>query len=356
MPQLGAFRPVPQTQGGARCTWEDDMLAARLLDVIAKHNASQPLFLFWSAHTVHEPYEVPDADLARYAFVDVAVRRYYAAMLSHLDALVGTVEAALRARGFWENLLWVTTSDNGGPLAKGQPGSSLVGTSGSNNYPLRGGKIGNMEGGIRLNAFVSGGALPPARRGVVESGWMHLADFYATFCALAGVDPADARAAAAGLPPIDSLDLSAVLMGTNATSPRTEIAIGSSDDSDHAGNTLVVGVIDSAGWKLLLGNVDPAFFQGPVYPNISTAAAPEPHLKCGDPNDGSGPGCLFNVLDDPYELNDLAAAQPARVKALRARIAQLQAGAYNPVRGKSDKRMCAEGLATHKGFLGPWLP
>jgi arylsulfatase I/J len=249
----------------------------------------------------------------------------------------------------WANALFVVSSDNGGPIYRN-------GAAGANNFPLRGGQKSNFEGGVRVNAFASGGLIPAARRGAVESAFMGSDDWFRTFCGLAGADPEDARAAAAGLPPIDSLDLSAVLMGTNATSPRTEIAIGSSDDSDHAGNTLVAGVIDSAGWKLLLGNIDPAFYQGSVYPNVSTAAAPEPHLKCGDPNDGSGPGCLFNVLDDPYELNDLAAAQPARVKALRARIAQLQAGAYNPVRGKSDKRMCAEGLATHKGFLGPWLP
>lgn len=344
------------SESGPRCVWEDDMLAARLLSVIAAHNASQPLFLFWSAHTVHEPYEVPAADLQKFAFVDVAVRRYYAAMLSHLDGLVGTVVAALKAKGMWDDLLWVTSSDNGGPLAKGQPGSGLVGTSGSNNYPLRGGKIGNMEGGIRLNGFVSGGLLPASRRGATVSGWMHLADFYATFCALAGVDAHDARAAAAGLPPVDSLDLSAVLLGTNESSPRTEVPIGGSDGSDHAGNTLVAGLIDAQGWKLILGNVDPAFFQGPVYPNTSTAASPEPHLKCGDPNDGSGKGCLFNVLTDPYELDDVAAEQPARVKALRARIAELQAGVYNPNRGKGDKTMCTAGLEKHAGFLGPWLP
>ena len=36
---------------------------------------------------------------------------------------------------------------------------------------------------------------------------------YATFCALAGVDPTDQRAAATGLPPIDSIDMTEVLIG-----------------------------------------------------------------------------------------------------------------------------------------------
>ena len=165
----------------------------------------------------------------------------------------------------------------GGPVCKDchTDPTNLLNTAGASNYPLRGGKIGIMEGGIRLSAFASGGLIPPAQRGTTYEGWMHLADWYATFCALAGVDPTDARAAAAGLPPIDSLDMSAVLLGTNATSPRQEIVIGSSDDSDHAGNTIVAGVIDAEGWKLILAgeSVDPAFYQGPVFRACARASS-----------------------------------------------------------------------------------
>jgi arylsulfatase B len=342
-------------QGGANCTWEDDKLQARLLATIAAHNASEPLFLFWSAHTVHEPYEVPNADLAKFASIDVEVRKYYAAMVDHLDGLVPAVVDALKAKGMWDNLLFAVTSDNGGPLAKTPVG--LVDTSGANNYPLRGGKIGIMEGGIRLNAFISGGVVPAALRGSTHEGWMHLEDFYTTFCSLAGVDPTDARAAAAGLPPVEGLDMSAMLLA-NASSPRTEIVIGSSDGSDHEGNTYVAGIISDDGWKLIIApSIDPAFYQGPVFPNTSTTA--QPHLKCGDPagiGAAKGPGCLFNVLSDPYELDDRAAVNTAKVAQLRARIAALQKTVYSPNRGPHDKTMCTAGINRHGGFLGPWLP
>ena len=46
---------------------------------------------------------------------------------------------------------------------------------------------------------------------------------YTTFCGLAGVDPTDERAAAAGLPPVDGHDLWPLISGANATSPRTEV-------------------------------------------------------------------------------------------------------------------------------------
>ena len=89
-----------------------------------------------------------------------------------------------------------------------------------------GGKFSNFDGGIRVNAFVTGGALPAPRRGVVDEQLATIWDFYATYAFLAGVDPTDHAAAAAGLPPHDSLNLWPWLSGENATSPRTEVVIG----------------------------------------------------------------------------------------------------------------------------------
>jgi hypothetical protein len=55
--------------------------------------------------------------------------------------------------------LIVFSSDNGGPIYGN-------GTSGGNNFPLRGGKASNFEGGIRVNGWVGGGALHSSLRGM----------------------------------------------------------------------------------------------------------------------------------------------------------------------------------------------
>merc|ERR1740121_1141039 len=117
----------------------------------------------------------------------------------------------------FNNTLIVFTSDNGGPIYR-------KGSVGANNFPLKGGKASNWEGGIRVNALASGGFLPPKVRGTKQEGLMAGWDWYATYAGLAGVDPTDYKARAAGLPAHDSHNLWPLLSGQNATSPRVELA------------------------------------------------------------------------------------------------------------------------------------
>ena len=341
------------------CVYEDALFAAHVLDAIASADPGAPFFFVWAPHAVHEPYEVPAAYLAKFAFIDVPVRRFYAAMLNYIDDRIGEVVAALKARGLWANTLFAMASDNGGPLSMSSNPSGLDGVSGGNNFPLRGGKMSNTEGGVRVNAFASGGLIPAAMRGARSTAFAAMEDWYVTFCALAGVDPADTKAAAAGLPPVDGLDLWPVLSGANASSGRRLHFLGSSDDSPDKGNTIVQGVIRAVdGYKLLLGDANPAFWQGPIFPNAS-AGGNFTHLACGDPEGfvaARGPGCLFNVLEDPHETNDLAAALPHIVAELRARVAEAQATVFNPDRGPPDHfRFCRQAVA-NGGFIGPFLP
>ena len=114
----------------------------------------------------------------------------------------------LKEKGLWDNLLFVTSSDNRGS----------VGT-GGNNYPLKGGKASDWQGGICVNGFVSGGYLPESMTSQKTDGYIHIADLYATFSYLAGVDPTDQKAAEAKLPPTNSLNMWPMISGQNSTSP-----------------------------------------------------------------------------------------------------------------------------------------
>jgi len=122
---------------------------------------------------------------------------------------------ALKRRGMWENTLLVYSPDNGG--YQGQGGDDT---------PLRGGKFSDFEGGVRVASFAAGGLIPKSMHGNSVSGLISIADWYSTFCSLAGIqDIEDVRAAKAGLPALDSVDVTDLLLGRNETSPRTEIAL-----------------------------------------------------------------------------------------------------------------------------------
>lgn len=150
-----------------------------------------------------------------------------------------------------------------------------------------------------------------------------------------------------------------MLSGANKSSGRRLQFLGSSDDTPGIGNTIVQGVIRVAdGYKLLLGDSNPAFWQGPTYPN-SSASGNFTHLACGDPDAtgaAKGPGCLFNIFTDPYETNDLAAVYPHYIVELRTKITEAQATVYNPNRGQPDHLLFCKQAVENGGFIGPFLP
>lgn len=63
------------------CVYEDALFATRVLETINATDPSVPFFFVWTPHAVHEPYEVPNSYLEKFAFIDVPVRRYYSAMV-----------------------------------------------------------------------------------------------------------------------------------------------------------------------------------------------------------------------------------------------------------------------------------
>lgn len=197
-----------------------------------------------------------------------------------------------------------------------------------------------------MNAFVSGGAVPESRRGTTLDAKVTAWDLYATYAALAGADPTDHRAAAAGLPPIDSVDLWPLLSGANTSAPHAHIPLGTDD-----ANRTVGGLIQGP-WKLLLGTQLWGFWQGEQFPNAST-----PHtgtvgtLECGDG------GCLFNIDDDPTEHHDVSQQHPDIVAQMRSVIDSYERGAFRPDRG-SDNGQVGESIfiggSSHTGHN--WCP
>ena len=309
---------------------------------------------------MHVPLEVPEAQLAKFAFiekgVEVAPRRNYAAMVNLVDQHIGQVVDALVAGGMWDNTIVLVTADNGGPCFGPASGCTTCdGSCGANNFPLKGCKHSNWEGGVRANAFVSGGLIPESLRGTPLAGLTAIEDWYKTFGTLAGADTSDPRSALAGLPPVEGFDLLPYITGAAPESPRTEVWLGSDSPTGGAASAAFVqGLIRADGMKLLHDVLTMNIWTGPLYPNQTTAKGwANPPFDCGTLD---APTCLFNVFADPTEHDNIAAANPGVVAAMAARIKELNAGVFSPDRGEPSPLACNVSAGIYKGFIGPFLP
>ena len=269
--------------------------------ITSYEDSDDPFFIMYSMHLPHYPTEIPAeyleifgddenycADNNDYIYpgytngTSFHCRSALQSQVKLMDVVVGDVVETLKQANLWDNTLIVFTSDNGGSL-------ELSDTAG-NNYPLRGGKGNDLEGGVRATSFVSGGFLPVERAGDVEMGLMHLADWYATFCAMAGVEATDEDATSAGLPDVDGINMWPLISGRVQQSPRSELAI--SHDAYIWNN-----------YKFMTGEHKYAVWQSAVFPNSSSAnqtVLEEVTLSC------KIDGCLFDVVNDPSEHEDLA--------------------------------------------------
>lgn len=345
-----------QHPAGGTCVYEDQLFEDRVTSTIKNHSTSKPLFIFWATRGVHLQHEPPEEEITQFSFIEEGCecderRKKYHSMIRWIDSAIGRVVDTLKEKDMFRNTLIVLSSDNGG---------ALPATSAGNNYPLKGGKYANWDGGIRVAAFVSGGFVPEDVRGSVQTNLLTGWDWYATFAAIAGADPTDTKAANAGLPPIDSINQWPLLSGVNATPPRRRVELGSTaggdaDREDGSTKTLVGGLIVPP-YKILVGeNITRAAWPGPRSLNSTTIGFDFEAMveDCGrTPNTG----CLYDIFADPGEHVNLANDKPDLFKELLAEVEALSRSVFSPNRGEPDRdAACRAALYRYGGFWGPFL-
>jgi len=340
-------------QGG--CIYEE-LLFERLVNkaIQAAHMEKKPFFIFWGSHLVHDPYEVPKGYLDRYSSIHDNTRKFYFAMAAYLDDEIGRVVGLLHKTGEYANTLIIVHSDNGGDIGakkEDDDSSNKMHDHGANNYPLRGSKNSQWDGGIRVAAFVSGGVVPTHMRGKKLDALSAVWDWYATIAAVAGVhDIEDKRAKKAGLPPVSSINLWPVISGRVSESPRSEIMLG----DDVSGNAKAVGVIikhQGHLYKLLMGRMRSAV----VSPanGLSPGARRTVHEHQHDCGESYESGCLFDLYKDPQESNSIARSNAGVFHWLKMKV--LNYTAFNPDRGADREDLYCASPYVKAGHSGPFL-
>jgi arylsulfatase A-like enzyme len=261
------------------------LITAEACKVIATTDAAKPIFLYVPFNGVHSPFQVPDNYLKPYANLK-GNRQKLAGMLAAVDEAIGKIEDALRKSGRLENTLIVFSSDNGGP----PPGD---------NTPLRDFKGSIYEGGTRAAAFATWPGRIPADKRAAQP--MHMVDWYPTLIKLAGGSLEQKL-------PVDGRDVWPMLT-KGAPSPHDAILSVSTQGPTRA-------AVRMGDWKLMVnGNADADSGED----DGATKAKKKGKAAAGKYE----PVALYNLADDPSESKNLAAAQPDRVKAMRARLADL---------------------------------
>jgi len=220
-------------------------------------------------HTPHLPVLATPEFRARYRTRAAAEQHYWGA-LTALDAQVGRLREALRRWGVRRDTMLWYTSDNGpegdawGPAWPGSAG------------PWRGRKASLFEGGIRVPGLLEWPARFPQPRTVAAA--CSTSDYFPTVCDALGLPPPDAR-------PIDGVSLLPLIASGAAARPRP---LAFETTRLTRGSPRLAWIEDR--WKLLS-------------------------------NLNEEEDLLFDLIQDPAETRNLAAAYPEESRRMRALLA-----------------------------------
>lgn len=179
----GYFTPYgnPRIEDGT----EGEYLTERLSDEVCQlidEKANEPFFINFWLYNVHMPLQAKQDKIDKYAeLVDSSKNQQnpvYAAMVEHMDDAVGKVIAKLKEKGLYETTIILFSSDNGGLI--GNPKRPVT-----NNFPLRDGKGGMYEGGVRVPTILYAPHLKTNKK-VIDVPVI-TPDYYQTLLELAGI-------------------------------------------------------------------------------------------------------------------------------------------------------------------------
>jgi arylsulfatase A-like enzyme len=273
----------------------EDRMAQEATAFIEK-NQGRPFFVNYWMFSVHAPFDAKKALVekhrARVNPADPQRSPTYAAMIESMDDAVGTLLDTLDRLKLADKTIIIFASDNGGNMY-----NVVDGTTPTSNAPLRGGKATVFEGGVRTPLVIAWpGRTKPGSR---SDALVQSEDYYPTLLAGLGLPLAlDQK--------FDGTSILPALQGQ----PLTRDAVFTYfPHAPGVPDWLPPAVtVHQGDWKLIR-----LFFAG---------------------ENGAHRYHLYNLRDDLGEKNNLAAQDPARVKALDALIEKFLADtqAVTPVR------------------------
>lgn len=236
-----------------------DLLTAEAKRVITARDPASPFFLYLTYNAPHSPLQTTPQDSGLNSAAEAGNRFVYAEMVTQLDDGIGQVIDELESQGILENTIVVFSSDNGGATNLG-----------ASNGDLRGSKGGSLEGGMRVPGLIMWA--DHIAEGQVLDQQIAVHDWLPTLLDAVGGDSADA------IDPYGQSMWPAIDEGVEMD--RGRMILGAREN---------MAVFDWP-WKLVRMDAD-------------------------------GEHELYNVLEDPYEQENLAQVHPEILSGLEALLA-----------------------------------
>ncbi|MGD9720175.1 MAG: sulfatase [Pirellulales bacterium] len=247
-----------------------DAFAREAIAFIDKHQ-KEPFFLYLPFNAVHTPMNATDKRLEKFSSISDPLRRTYCAMTLAMDEAIGQVLDKLKSANLEQDTLIFFCSDNGGPTVR------RAAQNASRNTPLRGSKVSTLEGGIRVPFVVAWQDKLPSGK-TYDQPVIQL-DFLPTALAAAGVEPkTDDK--------LDGVNLLPFLKGEQPGAPHEALYWRLGQQR----------AVRQGNWKLV---------------TYSYEFADEKSDEL------LSPPRLYDLSRDIGETNDLASAQPEKVKELQ---------------------------------------
>ena len=272
------------------------LIANEAINLIKNKDESRPLFLYVAFNAPHTPIEAPLQNIEKFSYMEDENDRVYAANVNALDNEIGRIIKAIEAEGLLEETIILFFSDNG-PLFDMSPvfkvmAPDLVDAEGSTGG-LSGSKGSAMEGGIRVPAVMWW-------KGIIENEksdqFFFVQDVLPTLLTAANIKTSEADK-------FDGEDKWSNLLSGQIVPPKNAF-VGARIMFDER-------ALFNDQWKLH---------------SAKSVLFPVPASYQ-----------LFNIIEDPFEQNDLAEEEPEIFKAMKKTITSYVerdvVGNMNPAHG-----------------------
>ncbi|MEM9347572.1 MAG: sulfatase-like hydrolase/transferase [Planctomycetota bacterium] len=261
--------------------WDNALLTETFTEEcirVIKEESDKPFFLYVPWTAPHFPAD-PHPDWLGKSGTNKSAK--VTDVIEELDHRIGEMLAALDKAGKAGDTIVIFTSDNG--RQSGQQGPN-------DDPPYSGMKWHSKEGGTRVPFIMRYPGKIPS--GETNNATVSTMDLFPTLAHACGVEiklPEDAQT-------IDGYNVWGTLINNFVDHPRTELLYWHGKGQATA--------LRADDWKLYFNEGDK-----------------------GDPDTSKGP-LLFNLAEDPKELNDLASKHPDRVKLMLAKAKEVLTGVY----------------------------